>query len=138
MGAAQYIQYASLCIRGKKSKCQQGCQDNLMRKKHFSNNGARITGCTQARINVDSILTHACLLSRFSCAELCVTLWTVALQSPLSKGFSRQENWSRLPFPCPGDLCDPGIEPTSLMSTCNGRWILYHQCHLENYLRMYH
>ena len=82
-----------------------------MRKKHFSNSGAGMTGYTQARMNVDSILMHACLLSRFSCAQLCVTPWTVALQPPLSKGFSRQENWSRLPFPCPGDLCDPGIKP---------------------------
>ena len=37
--------------------------------------------------------------------------WTVACQAPLSMGFSRQEYWSRLPFPSPGDLPDPGIEP---------------------------
>ena len=109
------VQCASLCIQGKKSKCQQGCQDNLMREKHFSNNGARITGYTQARMNVDSILMHACLLSCFSCAQLCVTPWIVALQPPLSKGFSRQGNWSGLPFPCPGDLCNSGIEPTHLL-----------------------
>ena len=42
--------------------------------------------------------------------------WTVALQAPLSTGFSRQEYWSELPFSSPGDLPDPGIElsPTSL------------------------
>ena len=45
-----------------------------------------------------------------------VTLWTVAHQSPLSMGFSKQEYWSGLPCPPPGDLPDPGIEPTSLMS----------------------
>ena len=39
--------------------------------------------------------------------------WTVALQVPLSMGFSRQECWSGLPFPSPGDLPDPGIEPGS-------------------------
>ena len=39
------------------------------------------------------------------------TLWTVALQAPLCMGFSRQEYWSGLPFPSPGDLPDPGIEP---------------------------
>ena len=39
--------------------------------------------------------------------------WTVALQAPLSMGFSRQEYWSGLPFPSPGDLPDPGIEPRS-------------------------
>ena len=45
-----------------------------------------------------------------------MTLWTIARQAPLSMGFSRQEYWSRLPFPPPGDLPDPGIEPVSLMS----------------------
>ena len=42
--------------------------------------------------------------------------WTVALQAPLSMEFSRQEYWSGLPFPPPGDLPDPGIKPTSLTS----------------------
>ena len=48
--------------------------------------------------------------------RLCETLWTVALQAPLSMGFSRQEYWSGLPFPSRGDLPDPGIEPRSLVS----------------------
>ena len=47
-----------------------------------------------------------------SCPTL-ETLWTVACQAPLSMGFSRQEYWSGLPFPSPGDLPDPGIEPGS-------------------------
>ena len=47
-------------------------------------------------------------------APLFATLRTVACQAPLSMGFSRQEYWSRLPFPSPGDLPNPGIEPTSL------------------------
>ena len=42
-----------------------------------------------------------------------VTPWTVAHQAPLSMGFSRQECWSGLPFPSPGDLLDPRIQPTS-------------------------
>ena len=42
-----------------------------------------------------------------------VTLWTVARQAPLSVRFPRREYWSGLPFPPPGDLPDPGIEPTS-------------------------
>ena len=42
-----------------------------------------------------------------------VTTWTIAHQAPLSLGFPRQEYWSRLPFPSPGDLPDPGIEPVS-------------------------
>ena len=41
--------------------------------------------------------------------------WTVAHQGPLSTGSSRQEYWNGLPFPSPGDLADPGIEPTSPM-----------------------
>ena len=41
------------------------------------------------------------------------TPWTVALQAPLSIGFPIKEYWSGLPFPSPGDLLDPGIEPTS-------------------------
>ena len=45
-----------------------------------------------------------------------MTAWTVARQAPLSMGFSKQEYWSGLPFPPPGNLPDPGIEPTSLMS----------------------
>ena len=57
-----------------------------------------------------------CVLSCFSHVQLCATLWTVALQAPLSMGFSWQEYWSGLPCPPPGDLPNPGIEPTSLMS----------------------
>ena len=46
-------------------------------------------------------------------AQLLATPWTVAYQVPPSMGFSRQEYWSGLPFPSPGDLPDPGIEPRS-------------------------
>ena len=45
--------------------------------------------------------------------RLSSTPWTVAYQAPPSMGFSRQECWSGLPFPSPGDLPDPGIEPGS-------------------------
>ena len=45
--------------------------------------------------------------------QLFATLWTAAHQVPPSMGFSRQEYWSGLPFPSPGDLSEPGIEPTS-------------------------
>ena len=44
------------------------------------------------------------------------TLWTVACQAPLFMGFPRQEYWSGVPFPSPGDLPNPGTEPTSLAS----------------------
>ena len=42
-----------------------------------------------------------------------MTPWTAAHQTPLSMGFPKQEYWSGLPFPSPGDLPDPGIEPRS-------------------------
>ena len=45
--------------------------------------------------------------------QLFATPWTVAYQAPLSMGFSRQEYWGGLPFPSPGDLPNPGIEPRS-------------------------
>ena len=48
-----------------------------------------------------------------SCVRLFATPWTVAYQASLSMGFSTQEYWSGLPFPSPGDLPDPGIEPGS-------------------------
>ena len=69
-----------------------------------------------------------------SCPTLC-DLWTVAHHAPLSLGFSRQEYWSALPFPPPGDLPDPGIEPMSPISPAlasgyfttvpNGKLVLY-------------
>ena len=63
-----------------------------------------------------SILLCACVLSCFSCVWLFVTLWTPAYQASLVKKFSREEYWSGLPCPRPGDLPDPGIEPVSLRS----------------------
>ena len=56
------------------------------------------------------------MLSRFSYVQLFATLWTVVRQAPLSLGFSRQEYWSGLPFPSPGELPDPGIKPASPVS----------------------
>ena len=52
-------------------------------------------------------------LSSLSRVQLFVTPWTVANQAPPSMGFSRQEYWSGLPFPSPGDLPNPGIKPGS-------------------------
>ena len=69
------------------------------------------------------IIKEAHMLSRFSCFWLSVTLWTVALQAPLSMGFYRQEYWSGLPFSPPGDLPDPEIKLVSCISciSCTGR-----------------
>ena len=55
-----------------------------------------------------------CLL--LSSAWLFKTPWTAAYQAPLPMEFPRQEYWSRLPFPPPRDLLNPGIKPTSLLS----------------------
>ena len=52
----------------------------------------------------------------FSRGQVFATLWTRACQVPLSTGFFKQECWSGLPFPTPGDLPDPRNKPTSLMS----------------------
>ena len=54
-------------------------------------------------------------------------LWTAPRQAPLSMRLSRQEYWSGLPGPPPGDLPDPGVEPESRVS-CTGGWVLGHQC----------
>ena len=48
-----------------------------------------------------------------SCVQLFATPWTVAYEAPPSMGFSRQEYWSGVPLPSPGDLPNPGIEPGS-------------------------
>ena len=59
-----------------------------------------------------------CVLRHFRPIQLFVTLWAVAFQAPLSMGFSKQVYWSRLPYPPPGDLPHPGIEPVSLHVSC--------------------
>ena len=65
----------------------------------------------------------AWVLSR---VQLFATPWTVACQAPLSMGFSRQERWSGLLFPSPGDLSNPSIEPTSPASPgLAGRFFYY-------------
>ena len=71
-----------------------------------------------------------CVLSRFSCVQLFAALRTVTCQASLSIGFSRQEYWSGQPCPPPGDL------PTqrsnlSLLFSCTGRRVLYHQLNLS-------
>ena len=59
---------------------------------------------------------YARVLRRFSGFRLFVTPQTIAHQAPLSVGFLQQVYWSGLPFPSPGDLPDPGIEPASPVS----------------------
>ena len=64
---------------------------------------------------------HVCMLSHFSRAWLFAAPWTVARQGPLSMGFPRQEYWSGLPYPPPGDLPHPGTEPMSPSPALAGR-----------------
>ena len=58
-------------------------------------------------------LEMGCVLSSFSCLPLRGPTVCVAHQAPLSMGFSKQEHWSGLPCPPPGDLPNPGMEPRS-------------------------
>ena len=85
------------------------------------------------------------MLSCFSRVQLFATPWTVAHQSPLSMGFSRQECWSGLPCPLAEDLPYPGIEPKSLMSlalaggffTMNVTWDALIYIHTHIYIILY-
>ena len=63
------------------------------------------------------------MLNCFSCVQFLTTLQTRARQFPLPMGFSRQESWSGLPCPPPGDLSDVGIEIASLPSPALANWL---------------
>ena len=70
----------------------------------------------KCRHNCGQVCIHVSVLMLFkslSHVQLFATLWTVACHAPLPMGFSRQESWSGLPFPSPGDLSNPGIKPGS-------------------------
>ena len=60
-----------------------------------------------------SLISHGAQAQSLGHVLLFVTPWTIAHQAPLSVGLFQQESWSGLPFPSPGDLHDPGIEPES-------------------------
>ena len=70
-------------------------------------------------------LLYTCVYAKL--LQSCPTLWIVAHQAPLSMEFSRQEYWIGLPFPPPGDLPDPGIEPSSpvLSSALEGGFFFF-------------
>ena len=71
----------------------------------------------------NSRIQGVCKLSH---VQLFAAPWTVAHQAPLSMGFFKQEYWSRLPFPSPGDLPDPGIEPAYFASPALASGFFYH------------
>ena len=72
-------------------------------------------GKTIDRVKIRSLIEGELLLLLCSCSDISnfsASPWTVAHQTPLSVGFPRQESWRELPFPSPGDLPDPGIQPS--------------------------
>ena len=73
--------------------------------------------CWLEEVRVGTLVLLLLILSCFSHILLFAIRWSVVCQAPLSTGFSRQKYWSGLPFPPPGDLPDPGIEPSSPTST---------------------
>ena len=77
---------------------------------------------------------HACV---FSHVQLFETPWTVDRQAPLSMGVFRQEYCSGLPFPPPGNLPDPGIEPMSLVSPALADEFLTGGCIMKHHIYMY-
>ena len=80
---------------------------------------SRFTGSDAVPSKLVCLLTCVCVLSHLVMSDSFVTLWTLAHKAPLSMKFSRQEYWSGLPFPPPGDLPNPEIEQSLLQ-------ILYH------------
>ena len=80
----------------------------------FVSRSETVVGFPQKNMDSQSSsLTSVCVCAHTpSCVQVFVT-WTADCQAPLSVGFSRQESWSRLPSPSPGDLPDPGVEPVS-------------------------
>ena len=99
--------------------------------------GEREQASTQAlsvSSNEDTNTTRSCPHPMISCIRVKSLQLCPTLRNPMdcippgssALGFSRQEYWGGFSCPSPGDLPNPGIEPSSLMSICIGRWILYH------------
>ena len=83
------------------------CRQTLYHQgKHLSHQGSIVWKSKKVKVKS---LSHV---------QLFVTLWTVTCQAPLPMGFSRQECWSGLPFPSPGNLPDPWTEPMDLPDAC--------------------
>ena len=81
--------------------------------------------CVRARVCVyvrTRVCVCVCVCARGVVSQRSATPWTAANQAPLSMRFPRQEYWSVLPFPSPGDLLHLRIEPASLVSCIAGRF----------------
>ena len=100
------------------AKSLQSCP-TLCDPRNDSPPGSAVPGILQARtlewvaISFSNAWKWKVKVKSLSCARLLVTPWTAAYQAPSSMGFSRQEYWSGLPLPSPGDLPNPGIKPRS-------------------------
>ena len=104
---------------------------------HGQKNLAGYTPRGQKKSDITEQLTLLYLAVKCLFAENQIVshLWTIVCHTPLSMGFSKQEQWSRLPCPPPGNLPDPGIEPVSLMSpalsgelfTTSTTWLLQYK-----------
>ena len=78
-----------------------------------------------------------CVCAMLSCVRLFGTTWTIACQAPLSMEFSRQEQWSGLPFPTPGHLPDSGIKAVSVFPALAGRLYTTAPPGSTNYSKVY-
>ena len=76
-----------------------------------------------------AVIKHVCMLSCLSSVPFFCDLMSCSLPGSSVHGILRQEYWSGLPCPPPGDLPHPRIEPTSLQSPSFSEWVLYHQYH---------
>ena len=95
---------------GGETEAQRGCVVEPRSHSSRSSGASLCRGCGRGSGSAPEPLCSVCVCSVMSDSA---TSGTVARQAPLSMGFSRQEYWSGLPFPSPGDLPNPGIEPRS-------------------------
>ena len=108
--------FMSLLFMLVKNLKQSNC---LQRKKIMCVIVMQLNSCNNENV---CVCVRTCVLS---CVQLLATQWTVAHQAPLSMEFSRQEYWSGLPFPSPGDIPDLGIETSSPVSCISGQIFSY-------------
>ena len=112
------FQLTSLCMTDSAAKFLQSCL-TLCGPIDGSPPGSPVPGILQARtlewvaISFSKAWKWKVKVKSLSCVRLLATPWTAAYQAPPSMGFSRQEYWSGLPFPSPGDRLYTGIEPGS-------------------------
>ena len=86
---------------------------------------SRLPQNSSPALHYNCVCMLECVVSHFSCVRLFGTPRTVALQDPVSMGLSRQDYWSALPCPPPGDLPDQGLNQC-FFSLLHGRQVLYH------------